>query len=267
MRFSKRFVRPFRHLNRKFSLTSNNYYFLNPGFPKGNLGMIIAAVLGGLGSFFLLLVFLLVYLKRKRQSNGYRRLEPNFLIAKAREQGRAKSCFDIRYSLQENGKALAFSIPVTKPKTRPKQTCQLQFSLLYNFHTSVLKIQVICAVNLPRLFGLQSGVFVKVDVLSGADRKVYQDLGKTATQFRSKNPVFKDFFETKATRFEELREMTLSLSLYSFDRFSQSHFVGNAMLEFTDVNLDPVEAVMVWRPIQPKVKTMSLSVFLYYNFF
>ena len=39
------------------------------------------------------------------------------------------------------------------------------------------------------------------------------------------------------------------------------------MLEFTDVNLDPVEAVMVWRPIQPKVKTMSLSVFLYYNFF
>lgn len=222
--------------------------------------MIIAAILGGISTSALLSIFFLLYIKRKKL-HGYRRLEPTFLTLKSQERGRARSCFDVLHTVQENGKAPEFNIPSTRPKTQPKRTCQLQFSLLYNFHTSVLKIQVICAVNLPRLFGLQSGVFVKVYLVS-ANGEVRQDLGKTGTQFRSKNPVFKDLFETKVTPFDELRELTVCFSLYSFDRFSQGHSVGEARIKFADINLDPLEAVMFWRPIQPKVINFSYFITL-----
>lgn len=232
------------------------------GFPKGNLGMIIAAIVGGLSSALVVSIFLLLYFKRKRKLKGYRSLQnSDFLMTQpGGRPSRAKSCFDVLYTVHENGKAPEFSIPVTRPKTRPKRTCQLQFSLLYNFHTLILKIQVMCAVNLPRLFGLQSGMFVKVQLFS-SDGEISQNLGKTATQFRSKNPVFKDSFVTTEIPYEQLQEMKLGLSLYSYDRFSQGHFVGSAGLKFKDINLDPLDAVIFWRPVQRKVHAVNIEVY------
>ena len=66
--------------------------------------------------------------------------------------------------MQENGKVPDFDIPLLKRNDtdRPKRTCQLHFSLFYNFHLNELTVQVLQAQSLPKLFGLQSGVLVKV---------------------------------------------------------------------------------------------------------
>ena len=216
--------------------------------------MILAAIVGGVSFSTLLVIFFWFYMKRRQRLHGYQRLKSELLdSSNARRASRAMSCFTVLPS--GYSKAPVFSIPDTKPKTPPKGTCQLQCSLQYNFHTSMLKIQVVCAVNLPRLFGLQSGVLVKVQILASDGETVKEDLGNTAIQFRSKNPVFKDVFVTDTIPYEELKEMTLNLSLFSSDRFRQSHFVGDVSMKFADIHFSPLEPVIVWRPVQPKVRS------------
>ena len=78
--------------------------------------------------------------------------------------------------MQENGKVPDFDIPLLLNRTdtvRPKRTCQLHFSLFYNFHLNELTVQVLQAQSLPKLFGLQSGVVVKVCGRT-AERLVYR---------------------------------------------------------------------------------------------
>ena len=129
--------------------------------------MILAAILGGLTTSVILLLILLIYMKTRKPTNGYRRLSPTSLALKEqRKDSRASSIFSIhgRPSIHENGKAPDFDIPLISRKDtdRPKRTCQLHFSLFYNSYLNKLTIQVIQAQNLPKLFGLQSGVLVKV---------------------------------------------------------------------------------------------------------
>ena len=129
--------------------------------------MIFAAILGGLAATVVILAILLIYMKQRKSENGYRRLSPtSSALMEKHRQSRAGSIFSLhsRPSIQENGKAPEFDIPLISRKDtdRPKRTCQLHFSLFYNFHLSELTIQVIQVQSLPKLFGLQSGVLVKV---------------------------------------------------------------------------------------------------------
>ena len=129
--------------------------------------MILALLLGGLTTLVILLLILLIYIRNRKAGNGYRRMSPTSLaIKQQRKESRTASIFTIhgRPSIHENGKAPEFDIPLISRKDTgsPKRTCQLHFSLFHNFHLNELTIQVIQAQNLPNLFGLQSGVLVKV---------------------------------------------------------------------------------------------------------
>ena len=142
-------------------------FLSNIGFPHSNVGMIFAAILGGLAASVILLLVLLIYMKHKKPGKGYLRMSPTTLsLERQRRDSRTSSIFNIhgQPSVQENGKVPDFDIPLLKRNNtdRPKRTCQLHFSLFYNFHLNELTVQVLQAQSLPKLFGLQSGVLVKV---------------------------------------------------------------------------------------------------------
>jgi hypothetical protein len=103
-------------------------------------------------------------------------MSPTSLALKQqRKDSRASSIFSShgRPSIHENGKAPDFDIPLISRKDtdRPKRTCQLHFSLFYKPHSNELTIQVIQVQNLPKLFGLESGVLVKVMKISNICRR------------------------------------------------------------------------------------------------
>ena len=154
-------------------------FLSNTGFPHSDAGMIFAAILGGLAASVIILLFLLIYMKYKRPGKGYLRMSPTTLsLEQKRRDSRASSIFNIhgQPSVQENGKVPDFDIPLLLNRTdtvRPKRTCQLHFSLFYNFHLNELTVQVLQAQSLPKLFGLQSGVLVKVCGRT-AERLVYR---------------------------------------------------------------------------------------------
>ena len=130
--------------------------------------MIIIAVLTALTTCVIMLFAFLVYMKYKKPGNGYKRMSPTSseILLRQSQRERIQSIFSIhgRPSIQGNGKAPDFDIPLISRKntSSPKNTCQLHFSLFYNFHLNEITIQVLQAQNLPKLFGLQSGVLVKV---------------------------------------------------------------------------------------------------------
>ncbi|CAB3996507.1 synaptotagmin-4-like isoform X1 [Paramuricea clavata] len=224
-------------------------------FPGGNAGMILSAILAALTTSVILLLILIIYMKYRKPQNGYRRMSPTSLtLAAEQRDSRAASIFSMygRPSIQENGKAPEFDIPLISRKAtgRPKRTCQLHFSLFYNVHLNELTVQVIQAQSLPKLFGLQSGVLVKVSVLD-ADGETREKLGKTSMHFR-KNSVFNSVFTCKGIASADLQELSIGLSLHSQDRFGQSHFVGGVVMRFSEVNFNPSEPVYFWRPVQRK---------------
>ena len=92
--------------------------------------------------------------------------------------------------------------------------------------------------------------------LLNADGETREKLGKTSMQFR-KNSVFNSVFTSKEINSTELQELSVSLSLYSQDRFGQSHFVGGVDMKFSEVNFNPSEPVYFWRPVQRKVREWS----------
>ena len=131
--------------------------------------MILSAILAALTTSVILLLILIIYMKYRKPQNGYRRMSPTSLtLAAEQRDSRAASIFSMhgRPSIQENGKAPEFDIPLISRKAtgRPKRTCQLHFSLFYNVPLNELTVQVIQAQSLPKLFGLQSGVLVKVKI-------------------------------------------------------------------------------------------------------
>ena len=69
-----------------------------------------------------------------------------------------------------------------------------------------------------------------------------------------KNSVFNSVFTCKGIASADLQELSINLSLHSQDRFGQSHFVGEVVMKFSEVNFNPSEPVYFWRPVQRKVR-------------
>ncbi|XP_028406929.1 synaptotagmin-2-like isoform X2 [Dendronephthya gigantea] len=233
------------------------------GFPEGELGMIITAVLAALTTSLILLFAFLIYMKYKKPGNGYKRMSPtsSAILLRQSHRDRIQSIFSThgRPSVHSNGEAPDFDIPLMSRKNTgaPKSTCQLHFSLFYNFHLNEITIQVLQAQNLPKLFGLQSGVLVKVRLLE-ANGETREKVGKTSIHFRT-NSVFNSVFTCKEITSAELQQLSVSLSLYSQDRFGQSHFVGGLVMKLSDVTFDPSEPSYFWRPVQRKTNGSSVK--------
>ena len=65
--------------------------------------------------------------------------------------------------------------------------------------------------------------------------------------------MFNSVFTSEEITSTEIQEQSITLSLHSQDRFGESHFVGEVVMKFSDVNFNPSEPVYFWRPVQRKV--------------
>ncbi len=66
--------------------------------------------------------------------------------------------------------------------------------------------------------------------------------------------MFNSVFTCKEITSADLHELSIDLSLHSEDRFGESHFVGEVVMKFSEVNFNPSEPVYFWRPVQRKVR-------------
>ncbi|XP_013383094.1 synaptotagmin-6-like [Lingula anatina] len=122
---------------------------------------------------------------------------------------------------------------------------RLHLRLKYDFKTSDLIVHLIEAQDLPAMdvFGGFSDPYVKMFLRPEPDSKLRQ----SSIKRRTLNPVYNEYFKFPVT-FDELREKTLFVHVYDYDKFSRNDIIGEVSVHLDSIDVST--SVEVWCDIE-----------------
>ena len=188
---------------------------------------------------------------------------------------RSTSCPDRRNAISElspkivENKSKSSETPGTKERRKSRRlrksksdscdhVCQIQFTVFYNYYHSTLTLQLVNASKVPSAFGLNYGSYIEVELQPSSQKYT------TKTQLHTNNPVFDEIAEFPEIASDELLNMTLGLRLFTVDRLSHSTMIGQVQSPLAELDLNPENPTIVWRPVtnsyqQSRVSSSLLS--------
>ena len=185
---------------------------------------------------------------------------------------RSASCPDRRNAISELGrspkteenKSKSSETPGTKerrktPRLRKSKSdscdhvCQIQFTVFYNYYHSTLTLQLVNASKVPSAFGLNYGSYIEVELQPSSQKHT------TKTQLHTNNPVFDEIAEFPEIASDELLNMTLELRLFTVDRLSHSTMIGQVQSPLAELDLNPENPTIVWRPVTNNYQQSRIS--------
>ena len=184
---------------------------------------------------------------------------------------RSASCPDRRNAISElspkteENKSKSSETPGAKERRKSRRlrksksdscdhVCQIQFTVFYNYYHSTLTLQLVNASKVPSAFGLNYGSYIEVELQPSCQKYT------TKTQLHTNNPVFDEIAEFPEIASDELLNMTLELRLFSVDRLSHSTMIGQVQSPLAELDLNPENPTIVWRPVTNSYQQVSKKV-------
>ena len=128
--------------------------------------------------------------------------------------------------------------------------CFLNLSLKYNFHQESLDVVVINITSPPKQRGATKGLFIVAQLFvtkENGDVEDFNAVHKTEVKSYSTNVLFNEEFKYEALQSNELKTISIRLSLCSHDRFSRAQSLGEFIVNLNEVIFDPIQPLVLQR--------------------
>lgn len=128
------------------------------------------------------------------------------------------------------------------------RSCVLNFSIQYDYIQKSLNVVLVNLLWPPKQKNSSKGVLIVTQLfnsLENAESKDFNTPHKSELKPYSSNVVFNQQFKFESLQSDKLSDLSLRLSLCSYDRFSRVQSVGEFIVDLNDINIDELRPLVL----------------------
>ncbi|XP_046856769.1 tetratricopeptide repeat protein 37-like [Xenia sp. Carnegie-2017] len=128
------------------------------------------------------------------------------------------------------------------------RSCVLNFSIQYDYIQKSLNVVLVNLLWPPKQKNSSKGVLIVTQLfnsLENAESKDFNTPHKSELKPYSSNVIFNQQFKFESLQSDKLSDLSLRLSLCSYDRFSRVQSFGEFIVDLSDINIDELRPLVL----------------------